>query len=47
MFKVIVERPRRTSGMGTYARNRLADEDDLPTKISVKRHVALARRRNK
>ncbi len=47
MFKVIVERPRCASRMGTYARNRLADEDDLPTKISVKRHVALARRRDK
>jgi hypothetical protein len=27
--------------------NGLADEDDPPTKISVKRHVALARRRDK
>lgn len=47
MFKVIVERPRHASRMGTYARNRLSGDDDLPVKIGVRRHAALAGRRDK
>jgi hypothetical protein len=40
MFKVIVERPRRGWRV-PRARGRLAGEDDLPTKIGVRRHGVL------
>jgi hypothetical protein len=41
MFKVIVERPRRGARSWPRARNRLAGEDDLPTKIGVRREIAV------
>ena len=47
MFKVIVERPRWGHQARTYARDRLAGEDDLPVKIGVKRHAALTDRKTK
>jgi hypothetical protein len=47
LFKAIGGAAAAPSRMGTYARNRPADEDDLSTMISVRRHVALARRRDK
>jgi hypothetical protein len=46
MFKVIVERPRR-GGRIPRACGRLAGEDDLPTKIGVRRHMAITRNRSK
>ncbi len=46
MFKVIVERPRRGWRV-PRARGRLAGEDDLPTKIGVRRHVTITGNRTK
>ncbi len=43
MFKVIVERPRTGWRSAPRCRGRLSGEDDLPTKIGMKRHVAVTR----
>lgn len=47
MFKVIVERPRRGWRSAPRMRGRLAGEDDLPTKIGMKRHIAVTRQKTK
>jgi len=47
MFKVIVERPRTGWRSMPRCRGRLAGEDDLPTKIGMKRHVTITRIRSR
>jgi hypothetical protein len=47
MFKIIVERPRHGWRDAPRARNRLSGEDDLPTKIGMRRHVAVTRIKSK
>lgn len=46
MFKVIVERPRRGADF-RINRSRLAGEDDVPSRIGMKRFRALNRTRSK
>ena len=46
MFKVIVERPRRGADFRVN-RSRLAGEDDLPSRVGMKRFRSLNRTRSK
>lgn len=47
MFKVIVERPRIGHRDGTFARNRLSVDVELPTKIGVRRLKKITRTNTK
>jgi hypothetical protein len=47
MFKVIVERPRHRWGDTKHVRCRLAGDGDLPTKIGVRRYIAVTGQKSK